>query len=66
MPRTLLPLFCALLASQVPALAAPAADIVGKSVLVTWTENRQQRSGGRQEVRSVSVGFMSSVRSMHQ
>lgn len=57
MPLTFLLLLCALLAAQVPALAAPAADLVGKSVTVTWTENRQQRSGGRPEVRNVNVGF---------
>jgi hypothetical protein len=30
-----------------PVVAAPAPDIVGKSVLVTWTENRQMERGGQ-------------------
>jgi hypothetical protein len=29
------------------AVAAPAADVIGKSVLVTWTENRQMERGGQ-------------------
>ena len=55
--RILLLMPLALLASRAPAAAAPAADVVGNSVAVTWTENRQQRSGGRPEIRSVSVAF---------
>lgn len=46
-----------LLASLAPALAAPAADLVGKSVTVTWTENRQGRAAGRPEVRNTTVDF---------
>jgi hypothetical protein len=37
--------------------AAPAADLVGKSVVVSWTENRQQRTDGASDVRAVSRNF---------
>jgi hypothetical protein len=39
------------------ARAAPSADLVGKSVLVSWTENRQQRINNAPEMRAVTVGF---------
>ena len=39
-----------------PAQAAPGSDLVGKSVLVSWTENRQQRTNGS-EVRAVARSF---------
>jgi hypothetical protein len=39
------------------ALAAPGADVVGKSVVVRWTENRQQRINNAPELRAVTVGF---------
>jgi len=40
-------LACVLAQVASPAIAAPAADIVGKSVLVSWTENRQMVRGGQ-------------------
>ena len=39
------------------ALAAPAAELVGKSVVVRWTESRQQRINNSPELRAVMVGF---------
>ncbi len=45
-----------LLVIPLQAHSAPAADLVGKSVLVNWTESRQQRVNGS-EVRAVTVGF---------
>lgn len=36
--------------------AAPGSDLLGKSVLVSWTENRQQRTDGS-EVRAVTRNF---------
>lgn len=42
-----------------PALAAPAPDIVGKSVTVSWTENREIRAGGA--TRSGPVSFQLSI-----
>jgi hypothetical protein len=39
------------------ALAAPGADVVGKSVVVRWTENRQQRINNQPEIRAVTVDF---------
>ena len=38
-----------------PAVAAPAPDIVGKSILVSWTENRQELIDGRPA--SATVGL---------
>ena len=38
------------------ARAAPGADLVGKSVVVSWTENRQQRTNGS-EIRPVTRNF---------
>ncbi|MBI5320854.1 hypothetical protein [Bradyrhizobium sp.] len=38
------------------ARAAPGSDLIGKSVLVSWTENRQQRTNGS-EVRAVTRNF---------
>ena len=35
--------FLSVLPGMSAALAAPAADLVGKSVVVRWSENRQQR-----------------------
>jgi hypothetical protein len=45
------------LPGQSQALAAPGADVVGKSVVVRWTENRQQRINNSPELRAVTVGF---------
>ena len=42
-----------------PALAAPAPDIVGKSVLVSWSENRDVRIDGTP--RSGSVSFQLNI-----
>ncbi len=39
-----------------PVLGAPAPDLINKSLLLTWTENRMQRTDGS-EVRGVAVGF---------
>ncbi len=39
-----------------PATAAPGSDLVGKSVSVSWTENRQQRTDGS-EVRAITRNF---------
>jgi hypothetical protein len=40
-------LVCVLAELSSPVVAAPAPDIVGKSVLVSWTENRQELVGGQ-------------------
>lgn len=45
-----------LLMTTVHAQAAPGADLVGKSVIVSWTENRKQRTNGS-EVRAVTRNF---------
>lgn len=45
-----------LMGSSWQAQAAPGSDLVGKSVLVSWTENRQQRTDGS-EVRAVTRNF---------
>jgi hypothetical protein len=45
------------LPGQSQALAAPDADVLGKSVVVRWTENRQQRINNSPELRAVTVGF---------
>jgi hypothetical protein len=47
--------FCLLVVS--PALAAPGADVIGKSVIVRWSETRQQRINKSPEVRAVTIGF---------
>jgi hypothetical protein len=52
--RLLLSSFVVLVPFQ--AYAAPGADLVGKSILVSWTENRQQRTNGS-EVRPVTRNF---------
>ena len=39
------------------AAAAPGSDLVGKSVVVRWTENRQQRINSGADLRAVTVGF---------
>ena len=59
MMRLLLPVFLFLVPTAV-AQAAPGADLVGKSVLVSWTENRQQRTAGS-EVRPVTRNFQLQV-----
>ena len=49
--------FAMAIAWTTAAPAAPAPDLIGKSVLVTWSEGRQQRINNAPEMRSVSVGF---------
>ena len=39
------------------ALAAPGADVVGKSVVVRWSESRQQRINNSPDVKAVTIGF---------
>jgi hypothetical protein len=56
--RLLLPAF--LLLAPAAAQAAPGSDLVGKSVSVSWTENRQQRTNGS-EVRAVTRNFQLQV-----
>lgn len=46
-----------LLLAPAIAQAAPSADLIGKSVVVSWTEDRQQRINGAPEMRAVTVGF---------
>lgn len=45
------------LGAATAAEAAPAPDVVGKSVTVTWSEARQQRINNAPEMRSVTVSF---------
>jgi hypothetical protein len=56
MHRWLIGVTGVLVACSTAAIAAPAPDLIGKSVLVSWTESRQQRVNGS-EVRAVTVGF---------
>jgi hypothetical protein len=49
-------LFALLLLGSSQVCAAPGADLVGKSVVVSWTESRQQRVNGS-EVRPVTRNF---------
>jgi hypothetical protein len=53
-------LSCAFLAGIVmPAIAAPAPDIVGKSVVVSWSESRHLRREGQE--RTVNVSYKLSI-----
>lgn len=54
--RSILLLLACLVAGS-PAAAAPAADVVGKSVVVRWSENRQHRVNNSPDLRAVTVGF---------
>jgi hypothetical protein len=45
-----------LIAFAAPSVAAPAPDLAGKSVMLTWTENRQQSVDGS-KVHSARVDF---------
>lgn len=46
--------------TQAPALAAPAPDLVGKSLALSWTEDRQQKVPTG-ELRNVAVSFNLSI-----
>jgi hypothetical protein len=48
-------MWCSLAGLVAPAIAAPAPDLLGKSLSVDWTENRQIRVGG--ELRTGPVTF---------
>jgi hypothetical protein len=47
----------AMAVASTTASAAPAPDLVGKSIVVTWSEGRQQRVNDAPGLRSVTVSF---------